>query len=223
MTDNKQRKLKEFAARLQRAVDYRGLPEHGKASVLASEFEKRGVQMSGMSVGRWLKGVTMPASSNLQILAEILNINADWLYSGRGPMVTTSAETPDGETVRVVVNELPLLSLGDVEHWLGGMVRTENKIVVAGSVSTKAFVVALPDRSLAPRIGKGTLLVVDPARETDPDLPVMVKHSGAMLFGYPVRRPQGLMVEPSNPEYPSVQVPNEALIGSVVALAQQFL
>lgn len=221
----KQRKLREFAARLHRAVEYRGLPEHGKASTIASEFEKRGIQMSSMSVGRWLKGATMPASSNLQVLAEILNIHAEWLYSGRGPMVSTSAQTPSGEVVNVVVNELPLLKSDQLDSWLSGEGSVEGveSVLVAGSVSARAFVFALEDRSLTPRLSQGALLVIDPARKVDPTLPVMARQNGAIVFGYPVVRPDGILIEPANRDYPSLIVPNSCLIGPVVALAQQFL
>lgn len=176
-----------------------------------------------MSVGRWFNASTMPASTNLQILAEILNINPDWLISGRGNMVTTEATTPNGETVNVVLNELPKLSVDQVQDWLNDALTVQRDIIVAGSVSAKAFVIALPDYSLAPRFTKGTLLVVDPGHKLDPELPALALQDGLALFGYPVPRPESVMLESPNRDYGSTTVPRSHLIGPVVAIAQLFL
>jgi SOS-response transcriptional repressor LexA len=223
MTDNKERKLKEFASRLQKAADYRGLPVHGRATDISRQFGKRGIKMSPMSVTRWFKGSTMPASTNLQVLAEILSINMEWLYSGRGPMVSTSAQTVEGKTVNVVVNELPELSAAQVTEWLEGGLSAKPDILVACSVSGKAFVIELKDQSLAPRIAKGSRLVIDPARPIDGSLPAMAMQDGMAVFGYPATRPDGVMLEPANTEYSTVKVSPSQVIGPAVAIAQQLL
>lgn len=223
MTDTKLRKLREFSERLQAAIDYRGFPEHGRASEIRRAFAQRGIKLSVMSVTRWITGQAMPASANLQILAEVLNVNLEWLYTGRGAMVSTAVETPDGKTVNVVVNTLPRLMAEQISDWLDGRIEVQPDILVACSVSGKAFVIELKDQSLSPRIAKGSLLVIDPARSIDDELPALAWHDGMAIFGYPATRPDGILMEPTNPSYTTTKVPADEIVGPAVAIAQQIL
>lgn len=178
--------------------------------------------MKSMSVGRWFKGITMPAAGNLGVLAQILNVRHEWLASGQGVMVETAAVNESGETVNIVVRELPRLDPSQIDDWLGGLISPPKNAVVAGSLGDRSFVLEMPDNSLSPKVPKGASPVIDPDMPATSDLPVIARSGTGYVFGIPVLRPDVLIIEPINPSYPTNQLSPSALVGVIIGLAQTF-
>lgn len=222
-TAHKDRIKAEFAKRLSQAMDHRGLPHHGRAKDVASEFVKRNIPMTSMSVGRWLKGITMPSRDNTRVLSEILGVRQPWLEKGEGAMVEIHAETPEGEEVRVMVRHAPLLRQNEIIAWCIQRKRPERSILIAGDFSPETFVFEMPDNSMAPDIPKGSLMIVDPLELTNHDqgYPVVMIDGESAIVGDVIYRGD-VLLEPRNPSYQAVKPPPGVFeAGAVVALAQR--
>ena len=78
-------KVKEdFAKRLHQAMDARSYPIRGRARILSKEFG-----ISDKGAGKWLNGEAIPETSKIPLLAQFLNVNAEWLLSGNETSVDT--------------------------------------------------------------------------------------------------------------------------------------
>lgn len=67
----------EFAKRLHQAMDNAGFEMRGRARILSKEFK-----VSDKGAGKWLNGEAIPETSKIPLLANFLNISAEWLLTG---------------------------------------------------------------------------------------------------------------------------------------------
>lgn len=216
------RYLQAFAKRLKQAVQFRGIRNHGCRTRIRESFSERGIAISNTSIGRWFDGVHLPSTDNILALAEILNINAEWLMTGNGEMSSTLAVNEAGEPTNIIVRYIPQLEADDVSPWMERGITTEKVIPFFGELGRNAFVIALPDQSMAPKFVKGTMFVVDPSRVISPKRPVMALVMGCAIFGYPVKRPGAIMIEGENLNYGPTMANPADVIGPVVSTAQQM-
>lgn len=68
----------EFAKRLHLGMDSAGYPLRGRARILSREFD-----ISDKGAGKWLNGEAIPEMSKISHLADFLNVNAEWLLTGK--------------------------------------------------------------------------------------------------------------------------------------------
>lgn len=71
----------DFSKRLHMAMDNAQLPLRGRARILSQTFG-----ISDKGAGKWLKGEAIPETSKIPLIADFLNVNAEWLLSGIGAM-----------------------------------------------------------------------------------------------------------------------------------------
>lgn len=88
-----------FARRLHEAMDIKGYAKRGRARILSQKFE-----VSDKGAGKWLNGDAIPETSKIPLLANFLDVKAEWLLSGE------SAPKLDNNVVPVTAKLLPVLS-----------------------------------------------------------------------------------------------------------------
>lgn len=87
VTKRKQLLYKEFSDRLHQACDAKKIPKHGRATQVGALV---GIGYKGAS--KWLNGDGMPDMGNATELAVKLEIDFDWLMTGRGSMTGAKAQ-----------------------------------------------------------------------------------------------------------------------------------
>ncbi len=97
VTNEKERERKQFAARLNLALDEFGVPPKGKGrqTVVAKMFD-----VSQKGARKWLEGEGMPDTTKIPEIARRLGVRADWLLTGQGPMREEEKEKIEVETER---------------------------------------------------------------------------------------------------------------------------
>lgn len=101
----------EFAKRLHQGMDLVGHPVRGRARILSREFD-----ISDKGAGKWLNGEAIPEMSKIPHLAEFLNVNAEWLLTGKNasstkairnlPQTTLDQITIKNQNIADLVNSL---------------------------------------------------------------------------------------------------------------------
>lgn len=226
MPETKEKLKRDFARRLVEATEYRGLRKHGRNAYILRELENRGDQVTATSVSRWFRPEfenNMPSQHRIKLLSEILNVRYEWLISGHGPMVTTEAVDEYGETVEIVINQVPVVDRDSLVMWLSGDLEPAEKVVVSGSVGPDAFAYQVPDSALVPRVAKRSVVVVDPSHKRESGKLGMVSRNGAVLLGEVIFTEDSVMLEPCNPSYPTVNLPADSFVGHITHIAQQPL
>lgn len=108
-------------------------------------------------------------------IAEALNINVDWLASGKGEMVITESSEQ-----RLLLQQqiVPLLEWSEIDMWLGQHPNKEfiTKHTVAHDMfSKRTFALKLKDNSMFPRFDSSTIIIVDPEQAPTPPCFVLVQ------------------------------------------------
>lgn len=87
-------------------------------------------------------------------IAEILNINPDWLSSGEGDVTLTSGSS----------NTIPLLKLESVSAWLNGTLQDLYEVIPAECHETSdTFAITLDNSSMETEFAKDSVLVFRPS------------------------------------------------------------
>lgn len=76
----------DFAQRLIRALDSRGIKPHQRAS-----FLRRLTGLKDQSVRKWLDGRGMPEPGRHKPIADALGVRRAWLFDAEGPMHTAGS------------------------------------------------------------------------------------------------------------------------------------
>lgn len=119
----------DFSKRLNDACDMATPPivsGRGRRAELVRRLSVHGPKLSGESIRKWLSEESIPSMDNARKLATALNVNTDWLLTGRPPMRLPAAEQIDhvfpaslgiGELITRI--QSMHLSQSDLE-WLSG-------------------------------------------------------------------------------------------------------
>lgn len=77
-----------FAARLNKALDDAPSvrPARGRNTDLHNLLSGNGLSSSKQATHKWLRAEAMPEKDNLRLIAKVLNVRAEWLEYGLGPM-----------------------------------------------------------------------------------------------------------------------------------------
>ena len=70
-----------FAKRLNKILDNKGYTPRGRAQRLKREA---GFDISDRAINKWLKAETLPEHHNIEVLAQFLGVNFNWLAAGQG-------------------------------------------------------------------------------------------------------------------------------------------
>lgn len=82
MSSNEEKIL--FSKRLNDLCEEKGLPLHGRQSIIRDHFIGLGIRMSQESVRKWLTAESIPRHENKIILCKYFNILYEWLSTGEG-------------------------------------------------------------------------------------------------------------------------------------------
>lgn len=78
----------DFAKRLHQAMDQAGFEVRGRARILSKEFK-----ISDKGAGKWLNGESIPETAKIPLLADFVNVSAEWLLSGNGAMQPSQTQS----------------------------------------------------------------------------------------------------------------------------------
>lgn len=89
---NKSNEKSEFSARLKQQLANKGWATN-KPTWLARQFNSRfeGSPVTVQAASNWLTGSAIPSQEKLQVLAEWLEINAEWLRYGKSELLSSDA------------------------------------------------------------------------------------------------------------------------------------
>jgi len=102
-----------FASRLVELCNTAGMPERGRQSQLARQFE-----VTPKAARKWINGLGLPELEMIMAIARWGNVNMEWLLTGRGPKRGNLVDTKDlllGEMMR----NLPAATRHEVADFLG--------------------------------------------------------------------------------------------------------
>ena len=145
-----------FAERLNHALDIFGIPPKGKGRqiTVAKMFA---VSQKGAS--KWLEGQSFPETERLSIIAKRLNVNFEWLVTGKGHINIESIPSPSNYSMK----RIPLLDWKDASYWKKISFGENTKWAWADAdIGPLAFSLQMIDNSMLPRYEVGDILVIDP-------------------------------------------------------------
>lgn len=155
---------KNFAFRLNQALDQAGIPPKGKGRQLklASLFE---VTQEGAR--KWLEGEGFPDTKRILEIATKLNVNAQWLLSGIGhinPNVKIKdfpIETSPNWT------KVPILTWEDAGRWAKvfkslNQRKNINWAWAETEIGCNSYALIVKDDSMLPRYEPESILIIDP-------------------------------------------------------------
>lgn len=105
-------------------------------------------------------------------IAQALNINVDWLVTGKGEMMLK--ESPE-QRLLSEQKVVPILQWGQIDLWISTGIDRQtitDWTTVHEKFSKKSFALKLKDNSMFPRFDTDTLIIVDP--EKRPTTPCFV-------------------------------------------------
>jgi len=155
----RQNKLEKagFTERLDAALTRAGFPpkHKGRIQLLADLMN-----LSHRGAGKWLDGQTTPPLKKYSILAEKLQINTEWLKTGKGNMINEDSNNPLPSPVST--KEVPLYTIEDLKNPYRNPSQT---ITCYTSCVGKAFAFRIDSEAMSPRFPSGSLILVDTGRQ----------------------------------------------------------
>lgn len=82
MQNNEEKIL--FSKRLNNLCEEKGLPLHGRQTIIKYHFLSLGIRISQESVRKWLMAESIPKHENKIILCKYFNVLYEWLSTGKG-------------------------------------------------------------------------------------------------------------------------------------------
>ncbi|WP_278939445.1 LexA family protein [Pseudomonas helleri] len=222
----------EFSSRLHEALDDAGIRSHGRGVDIQKRLKSRGVNKTTQAISKWLKGEAMAEADSMLALSEWLKVRREWLEYGVLPKESTGEhnfqQLPVDKNSKIAgmparFGEVPLISwqqagtnnaeLYDAEAWL--------PCPVPISPSGYALKV-LGDSMTNPGPGRsypvGCIIFVDPEAQASIGDRVVarVPRSNEVTFKVLVSDAGRLYLRAINPQYPIIDITDEAYIGGKV-------
>ena len=116
--EKKQQYKEAFSKRLNTALDYAGYKKWGRSSRLAEQLD-----LTHQSVRKWVSGETTPSKERRLEIAQLLDININWLENGLGDMLASAKAVKEG---------IAIIPLSEIETWLTTPSRVEEKVKQLG-------------------------------------------------------------------------------------------
>lgn len=207
-----------FNERLNKALDKEGFPPKNKGRI------QRLANMMGLShrgAGKWLDGETTPPAKKIPFLAEKLDINFEWLSTGKGNMVR-EASSADKLPNPLSTREVPLYTVDDLHN----PYRSPSQVITCYAASVgKTFALKVDTEAMSPRFPTGSILIIDTGRVAkDGDFVI------AQTFQFPMPQFRQFFtanhmnyLEAQNPKFDRIIfTPNDKIIGVVIQLILLF-
>ncbi len=155
---------KEFATRLNQALDIANIPPKGKGRQIKLAAL---LNVSQESARKWLSGECFPDTTRIFELANKLNINTQWLFSGIGKITQTVRvkEPPTKDSLEWT--KVPILTWEEAGKW-NDVVKIIHKkrnidyMWTGTEVGCNSYALIVKDDSMIPRYEKDSILIIDP-------------------------------------------------------------
>lgn len=167
------------------------------------------VGSSHTTVGRWLEADGfVPRAQTAHRVADALNINAQWLLEGEGPM-TASAQIDTGSWKQVELKMIPVISWAHAGqavsyeelpvHW--------QEMIPSICKGPRAFSLVVEGDSMEPRCMAGDIVAIDPDEDLRNGCMVVAKlrDDGIILRRYVKIDGERVKLIPYNTLYPSIE------------------
>lgn len=206
-----------FRQRLAQALDKAGFPpiNRGRIQLLADMME-----LSHRGAGKWLDGETAPPAKKCPVLADKLQVNTEWLISGKGNMVR-EASSPDEKISDASIKEVPLYTLDNLKN----PYYTPSEAITCYVPSVgKAYALKVDSEALSPRFPVDSIVILDTGKVPKDGDFVLVQTSRLPL---PQLRQlfitkQGKSLEAINPKFERMYLNTSDKILGVVIQAISF-
>ena len=155
---------KEFADRLNRALDIANIPPKGKGRQLKLASL---LNVSQESVRKWLSGESFPDTNRIFEIANKLNVNIQWLLSGIGK-ITQSVKIKELPIENSVTwTKVPILTWEEAGRWdkVIKTIHEKESIEYAWAepgIGENSYALIVKDDSMVPRYEKDSILIIDP-------------------------------------------------------------
>lgn len=216
MTDHKQ----EFATRLNEAMAEKGLPERGRAKLLADKFS-----VSPKAAGKWVKGEAIPEMEKLIDISRFLDRTIQWLLTGNEGDTESRIDNNIDTSPIASVTYAPVLSWVQAGNWTDmqdiNLEECEKLPLVPGA-GKRSFYLEVKGLSNAPDFEEGEKICIDPdwcLEDIQTGEMVVVSCEGKATFKALISEPDGYYLKPLNPNWEPKIIPigeNCVLVGKYV-------
>lgn len=232
-----------FSARLNEALDDFGCPPkfNGRQKYVAKLFG-----ISQRAARKWLEAEGFPESARWNAIAEKLQVNFLWLFSGKGPKKSEylfdvvapqnvresnlSHYAPGARIMAPDFRKVPIISYAQagehrktIDQYFAGLgldVVVGVDPVIAKELSMEAFALIIEGGSMSPEFNAGDVVVVEPNRTPQPGSIVVAKlEKNDVVIVRKYRARTGGVVElmPINQDYASELIDQDNA-GSIVGV-----
>lgn len=207
-----------FSARLEEAAKAADLNYYGHLSDLARHFK-----MSVPGVRKWFTAEVIPLQK-IEELAAYYRVRPEWLRSGKGAMKEVQGVSPDGESQKVEIHNVPILQ---PEQWpdfkRGGADLDLPKVLATGKLQPGCFAIQVLDNSLVDRVLKGMYVVVSPHETPGPSDLAVAYINGSFVAGALVKRDTVTIIPPNSNFRPVDLGADPEICGVMISIVQQNL
>lgn len=203
------------------AISAERISERARIVGLSQSDIARELGITPQSVQQWFSGETVPRSTRLKRLAELLLTSGDYIL-GR---VNSSA--PEGNTTPYddgKAKEIPLISWVQAGQWATAedpypVGAAEKMLRTFEDVGPQSFALKVHGDSMEPIFPDGCIIIVDPSREPRHGSYVIVRleRDAEVTFKQLVIDGPMRYLKPLNPRYPLMEIDHEAVICGVIA------
>ena len=174
---------------------------------------------AGLSSGvyaQWLNGAELKGK-NLTTVAKVLEVNAEWLATGRGEKYSSNITTaPD------IKGSVPLISSVQAGYWmnfLDTLLPGEGeRIETTYKARQHTYAVRVQGDSMEPKFPDGAILIVEPDEYPQPGRFVIVRQANSedTTFKQLIEDGGNRFLKPLNPRYPILLLHEDDIFCGVV-------
>lgn len=222
MTTQTDKVKEEFAKRLHQGMDSAGYPIRGRARILSRQFN-----ISDKGASKWLNGDAIPETSKIPLLATFLNVNAEWLLSGKGvkSILINKDNFQDNKSENKLI---PIISWTEAKFWSsqGSITEVEEWLPLSSKCESHCFGLIVTGESMSPRFEPNDRIYINPdfprKKLKTGDLVIASnKDDDEVIFKKIVFETNGIYLESLNPKWRDKVIElNEKIliIGKVIGL-----
>lgn len=168
------------------------------------------------TVSGWERGLYEPSADDLTTIAQLTNVNIEWLISGHAPTALTMGSAWRGRIV-------PSFDWGQIGEHLEGTALPQTHARSHHPCGPKSFQTFIADRSNEPELQVGDGIVIDPDLAPMPGDLVVIRSENEFLVRRFRPRADHIELAPSNPDWPALIVPRlgeGALVGVISEISK---
>lgn len=156
-------------------------------------------------------------SRKISALAKVLNVNADWLATGKGKKERFEENIKQGPDIK---GEVPLISwvkAGQFSEAIDNypVGHGEQMIPVTVPVRAHTFALRVDGDSMEPEFSNGNIIIVEPDMQPEHGHYVIAKNGGDATFKQLVKDGPDWYLKPLNERYPIKPLGDSQIIGVV--------